>query len=162
MGLGEETVIERMCSIPLMKGRHFCSPILVNHWQTSSVFSFPRDLASCRSMAWGEGAVTHLLLTPQPTVAKACVWCPLSLCNGTLHTSNIRTYILYIQNIILRYDTVCICIFFKCSESRKKKLIVGNCKERGTWRTKMIQTQTAACENWFSGRQNKGFKTKPG
>lgn len=64
-----------------MKGRHFCSPILVNHWQTSSVLSFPRDLACCRSMSWGEGAVTYLLLIPQSAIAEA--ECCSSLCNWT-------------------------------------------------------------------------------
>lgn len=68
-----------MCSIPLMKGRHFCSPILVNHWQTSSVLSFPRDLACCRSMSWEEGAVTYLLLIPRFATPKA--ECSSSFCN---------------------------------------------------------------------------------
>lgn len=68
-----------MRSIPLMKGRHFCSPILINHWQTSSVPSFPRDLACCRSMSWGEGTVTYLLFNSQSATAKAK--CSSSWCN---------------------------------------------------------------------------------
>lgn len=80
----------KKCVLPLMKGRHFWSPIFVNHWQTSSVFNFPRDLATCLSVSWREGEVTYLLLMPHSTQGKNLVY-NHTISHSPLCTSNIVT-----------------------------------------------------------------------
>lgn len=129
-----------------MKGRHFVSPIPVNHWQTSSVFSFPRNLASCLSMSWGDGAVTYLLLIPQ------LIWQSL-LFNDFLY---VRA--LYEQATCLRAQPTCrtlalvlmyfhhiFSIYRECARRVKN---LRDCHEGGTWRTKMIHNQFVAWEKW--------------
>lgn len=57
-----------------MEGRHFSSPILVNQWQTSSVFSSLRDLATCLSVSWGgDEEFTYLL----PILHSTCTETPV-------------------------------------------------------------------------------------
>lgn len=88
-----------------MSGRHFSSPILVNHWQTSSVFSSLRDLATCLATSWGEGAVTYLLLIPH----SAWAWNKCHRGNGFSKDHSTLKYVLPFYNVVWLH-IVCLCL----------------------------------------------------
>lgn len=138
-------------ALPLMKGRHFVSPIRVNHWQTSSVFSSPRNFSCCLSMSWGDEGVTHLLLIPQP------IWQSLSLitssmsrrCTNKQHPFGLKIHGAIYHWIWCLFDW---CLMYTLNPERAhggEREKFADRKEGGTWRTEMIQSQLEAWEKLF-------------